>query len=447
VKFSPRHYQDLGIDWILDHPKAAVFGSPGVGKTVISLTAIHLLAILGDAKRTLIVAPKRVKDTAVWSREVSKWDHLSWLNVVAISGTQQERLSALDKDADVYVIHYDVLPWLIDLNVWFWDTLILDESHKLKNYKGAWFKKLKTVVNQCRRVVCLTGTPAPNSVADLWSQVFLLDGGKRLGKNITSFRKRWMRQGYDGFSWKPLPHAEREVADAIADICLTIKASDYLDLPDMMTNVIPVHLDAKTMKQHRELERDFLLHFEDGVVEASNAAVLSGKLLQHAAGFLYREDGTTWEDVHTAKLAALDDFREEYGKPFILAYKYKADLQRITEHHQDAVRFDGKPATIAAFQRGEIPILLMQPAGDSEGTDGLQDGTDTMLFYGLDWSLKDHDQIIERIGPTRQLQSGHPRPVWVHYLASQGTVDELVLQRLIEKKSVQEIILNRMKRL
>ena len=472
MRFKPRSYQALGIEHLLECPKAGLWAQPGMGKTSIVGSTVGSLYTLGALHRVLVLVPKRVLDTEGWSREFAKWDHLSSLEVANITGTPDERRALIAHGHTVQVINYELIPWLLKeyYRTWPWDTLVVDESTKLKDYAGVWFRGkpkrkqelpdgsivqlpaepgIKDAAKKCTRVWALSGTPAPNGVADLWPQIYLLDQGRRLGVNITQFRSRWMHLGRDGFSWKSLPGADVDVGNRVRDICLTLQARDYLDLPEVVQNVVDVRMPAKNLEEYRRLQKAFFLEIaKDGrIIEAANAAVLSGKLLQFANGFLYTEGNTEWEDIHDAKLAALQDLVEEAARPVIVCYKYRADVTRICNRFPQAVVFDGQSRTIEAFQRGDIPILLLQPASAGHGIDGLQDGTDTIIWYGLTWSLEEHDQALERIGPTRQLQSGHPRPVFCHYIATQGTVDKLVLQRLINKKTVQEILLEAMRTL
>jgi SNF2 family DNA or RNA helicase len=466
VKFIPRSYQRASIDFLLKTPKAAFSAQPGLGKTAVALTVIDKLLTKRPEKRVLVIAPKGVLDTNVWQGECDKWDHLQNLRVSAITGSQHDRARILEQRAPLNIINYDLVPWLLEHldEKWPWDMVVLDEAHRAKRYNGAWFagkkakrdenrkliapakRGLKHIAGKTQRWINMSGTPSPHDVSDLWSQTFLLDHGARLGHTISSFRDRWMKKGYDGHSWSSIPGAEREVGAAIADICISLKAADYLDLPDLIQTVVPVAMPASFRPQYKHLQDEFFLRLKnEKVIEAANAAVLSGKLLQATSGFLFTDDRGNYEDVHTAKLDALADLIESLDRPVIVTYHFKPDLARLQKRFKDAVAFDGKPKTIAAFGAGKIPILLMQPASNSEGINGLQAGTDCIIFYGLDWNAGQHDQVIERIGPTRQLQAGHPRPVFVYYMVMQRSVDELVLKRVRDKKSVQDILMDFMK--
>lgn len=466
MRFSPREYQRTAMRFLFDRPKAALWAQPGMGKTSIAATTYAKLYLTGQTKRCLVVMPKRVQDVGVWTNEVRKWDHLSCLAVEDIKGPPAVRETIVKTGIGVMqTINYELLPWLIETfyDSWPWDTIIIDESTKLKKYNGVWFKGkprkvddrgrlvkeatpgMKHAAAKTTRVWNLTGTPAPNNVEDLWSQTFLLDGGARLGTSITRFRDKYMQQSYVPHVWAPRPGADRAVAEVLKDICLTLKAEDHLDLPPLVQNVIPVAMPAGAAREYKRLSREFFLRIREQTVEAANAAVLSGKLLQYANGFLYTNDNAEWEEVHDAKLTALEDFMEEADGPVVVCYKYLADLSSIHQRFPMAVKFDGRPDTTERFRKGRIPMLLIHPGSAGHGIDGLQDVCHTMVWYGLTWSLEEHDQVIERIGPTRQLQAGHNRPVFIHYLATQGTVDNLVLERLIEKKSVQEILLNAMR--
>ena len=465
MQFKPRPYQKQGMRWLYDRPKSALWAQPGMGKTAITLTVFAKLLLDGQAKRGLIVAPKRVLDTDVWGNETRKWDHLAVLNVTPIVGSPKDRAAIIASGAALCAINYELLPWLVETYyaTWPWDTLIFDESTKLKRYNGVWFRGrprkkdddgavvreatpgLMHVTPKTRRVWNLTGTPAPNNVGDLWSQTYLLDGGARLGINITRFRQRYMRATRVEHVWEPRPGAEAEVAEALKDLCLTLKAADHLDLPPLVQNVIPVAMPSAAHRTYRTLEREFFVQVQGKTVEAVNAAVLSGKLLQYANGFLYTEGNEAWEDIHDAKLDALEDFMEEADGPVVVCYKYKADLARLGKRFPDAVVFAGR-TEVERFSRGQIRMLLLHPGSAGHGIDGLQNHCNTLVWYGLTWSLEEHDQVIERIGPTRQVSAGKTNPVFIHYLATQRTVDDLVLERLIEKKSVQEILLNAMRK-
>jgi hypothetical protein len=305
---------------------------------------------------------------------------------------------------------------------------------------------LKHVRSQTKRWLNLTGTPMPNGTQDLWSPTYLLDEGERLGKNVTAFRGEYMRpHPYVKHQWVEQAGALDRAIAKIGDICLSIKAADYFDLPELVPNVIDVKIDDDLMADYKHLEDEFYLALQGHVVEAANSAVLGNKLRQFTQGFLFTGK-KHWQELHRVKIDALRDLSDQVNAPMIVAYHYDPDRERLLKAFKgSAVAFDGSRKQIDAFARGHIQHLVYQPGSAGHGIEGLQDGSDTIAFFGSDWSLENHDQVIERIGPTRQLQSGHPRPVFCHYIAAQNTIDERVLERLIHKKTVQEILMNAMR--
>jgi hypothetical protein len=500
-----RDYQRLGIQHLVNNPRSALFAQPGMGKTVMTETAIDILRLSGDIDKTLVVMPKRVLDTEGWQRELTKWSHLGDLAIEAIVGSPAERREKLHSPKPIHLINYELIPWLLEETVrdWPYSLVVLDESTKVKGYDSTWFMgnpKTKDVVPVgakvklqdgreaiitkegprklpgsakilTRRVppenrrdtvtiefsptpglkhaaarsshwIDLTGTPIPNGVQDLWSQVYLLDAGARLGENITRFRERFMQtHPYVKHKWVPQRDALERVIPLIDDLCLSLIAKDWLDLPDLVPNVIDVAMPGECWAEYNHLEDEFFLRLTDALIEAPNSAVLSSKLLQYSAGAMYvKDDG--YREIHDNRLEALADLAEQVAGPMLIAYHFDFNVTRIKKALPGAVEFDGTRGMIDAFAKGKIQHLMIHPQSAGHGVDGLQDGTDTIVFFESNWSLEAHDQVIERIGPTRQLQSGHPRPVFVHYLATRGTHDDLVLQRLIEKKSTQDILLD-----
>lgn len=311
------------------------------------------------------------------------------------------------------------------------------------------FKKtpgLQHIAGKTKRWLHLTGTPMPNGVKDLFSQTHLIDGGARLGENVTAFRHQYMHpHPYVKNQWVEQPGALDQVIGKISDVCLSIKAADYLDLPELVPNVIDVALPDELRADYKHLEDQFFLALEGHVIEAANSAVLGNKLSQFTQGVLYTDKKQSWKEIHKIKLDALRELSDEVNAPMLLAYHFEFDKQRLLKAFKGSVAFDGTRKMIEAFGKGHIQHLVLHPGSAGHGIEGLQDGSDTLAFFGYDWSLENHDQVIERIGPTRQLQSGHPRPVFCHYIAMQNTIDTRKLERLIEKKTVQEILLNAMK--
>jgi SNF2 family DNA or RNA helicase len=455
-----RSYQRLAVDFLLTTPKAALFADMGLGKTLASLVVADLLLALGEVTKILVIAPKRVAITT-WPDEVQKWPGLRHLELSILLGPKATRWEAMASRAPIHVINFDNLPWLFKTlgKAWDYDMVIVDESSKVKDYGSVRFAGkpnrkvrnedgsitktpghpgLKWASERTPRWVNLTGTPAPNGVMDLWSQVYLLDGGARLGSTITSYRERWFSKGYDGFTWTPKPGAADEIAERIKDICLTIKAKDYLDLPPMVETFVRVPLPDSIKEIYRKLAKDFFIRLEGGEVSAANAAVLSGKLLQAGNGFLYTETG--YEVLHDAKIDALEELVEEMdGKPLLVVYHFQADLARLQARFPQAVPFGDDPTIVGRFNRGEIPILLTHPKSAGHGLN-LQEACNHAVFYSVDWDLESHQQVIERIGPTRQFQAGKDNPVFIHYLLAEGTLDQVVFDRITSKATVQDAL-------
>lgn len=467
--YHPRSYQAIGTDFLVANPRAALQMEMGLGKTVSTATAIDILRSFGEVGKVLVLGPKRVVNIT-WPDEFAKWDHLRHLDIVPITGTAATRQRLLHSDAPVHAINYENVPWLLEYlgDAWPYDLVVADESTKLKNPMSLRFngrakqrkevngglvtvpakRGLKHVAGRTKRWINLTGSPMPKSPHDLWSQMYLLDGGKRLGKNITAFRERWFTQDrYSGsHTWEPFPHSQAEITALIRDRCLTLKAADYLDLPPLVHNRIEFDLPHTAAELYRDLEREFYLDLGEHEIAATNAGVLSGKLRQFTAGALYTNPDGAWEEVHREKLDALDDVIEEAGAtPVMVIYHFKSDLVRIRAAFPQARHLDHKPQTVRDWNAGRIPILLVHPASAGHGLN-LQGGSNIAVFFSLDFDLDTHDQVIERIGPARQLQSGHPRPVFIHYLVARDTIDELCLERLIERRAMQDIFKEATKR-
>jgi SNF2 family DNA or RNA helicase len=447
--FTPHDYQREALDWLYDHPRTALWMPMGGGKTVTTLTALDALDLVEGAYPVLVLAPKRVAVTT-WPDEVVKWAHLKHLRVVAITGTPKQREAALRKRADVYTMAYDNLVWLCETlgDAWPFVTVVADELTRLKSFRirqgskraGALGRVAHTKV---KRFVGLTGTPGANGLKDLWGQTWFLDKGERLGRTFTAFEQRWFTRGYDGFSLQPLSHAQEEIQELLQDICLTVTG---LPVDEPIRNPIYVDLPRDARALYNDMEEEMFAQIGADGVEAANAAVRTQKCLQIANGAIYTGEGGEWEAVHDAKLDALDSVIEEAnGMPVLVAYNFKHDLERLRRRFRQARVLDADPDTIRQWNAGRIEVLLAHPASAGHGL-SLQDGGNILAFFGLDWSLENHLQIIERIGPMRQKQAGYDRPVFVHYIIAKNTVDEMVLERLQSKKSAQEVLLEAMRR-
>jgi SNF2 family DNA or RNA helicase len=451
-----RPYQKLIIDHILDKERCNAFVPMGLGKTISTLKALESLSLVETAP-TLVLAPLRVAQST-WPDEIQKWK--LDLPVTPIVGDAPQRAQALREDSAIFTINYENIPWLVDWfkynpRPWPFKTIVADEVTKLKGFRTRQgTKRAKALAEvahkKVERWIGLTGTPAPNGLKDLWGPMWFVDGGSRLGKSFSAFSMRWFRSSYDGFGLEPMEHAQREIQKLISDVCLSLDAKDYFNLSEPITNRITVDLPHKARQQYRDMEKKMFLELEGHLgpteVEALNAASKTQKCLQLANGAIYTDEQRNWTEVHDAKIAALDDIIEEAGgAPVLVAYHFKHDLHRLRATFPRGRVLDSDPETIRAWNAGKIPVLFAHPASAGHGL-SLQDGGNIIVFFSLNWSLEEHQQIIERIGPVRQAQSGHDRPVFIHYILANDTVDFDVLERLESKASVQEILMKAMKR-
>jgi SNF2 family DNA or RNA helicase len=454
------------IEHVVKRPRCALWAGMGLGKTSAVLTALDCLYMSGmESKPTLVLAPLRVA-RSVWPEEAKKWDSLRHIEVQPILGTAEERSLALRKDASVYTMNYENIPWLMEelKGEWPFGTVISDESTRLKNLrisiqvskKGKEFitgqggkrtKALSAIAHKhTGRWVNLTGTPAPNGLKDLWGQTWFIDGGFRLGRCYIAFMKRWFEKGYDGYSVEPKEYAMAQVKDLLKDICLTIEAKDWFDLKEPIVNNVYVDLPATAMKLYKDMEKRMFAEIDGSPVEAFNAASKTMKCLQLANGAAYVDDKGSWKETHDAKIQALESIIEEAtGMPVLVAYHFKSDLERLQRYFPKGRTLDQKAPTIDEWNAGKIPLLFAHPASAGHGLN-LQDGGNIIAFFGHWWDLEQYQQIIERIGPVRQAQAGYERPVFIHHILARGTVDELVMARRETKKEVQDILMGAMKR-
>ena len=447
--FTPHEYQRDIMQFIWDNPRCGVWAFMGTGKTVSTLTALDALDLYDGVYPILVLAPKRVAQST-WPEEVAKWHHLRHLRVSVVTGTPKQRQAALDTPADIYTTNYDNLVWLTETlgDAWPFKTVVADELTRLKSFRirqgskraGALGRVAHTKVT---RFIGLTGTPGANGLKDLWGQTWFLDRGERLGRTFSAFQDRWFRTGYDGFSMSPMAHAQGEIEAALKDICLTVSG---LPVDEPIFNLIEVDLPPAARKLYEDMERDAFAEIAEHGIEAVNPAVKMSKCLQMANGALYVDDSGAWEEIHDAKLEALESVVEEAnGASVLVAYNFKSDLARLRKRFPQAWVLDADPQTIVEWNAGKIPLLLAHPASAGHGLN-LADGGNILAFFGLDWSLELHMQIIERIGPMRQKQAGYDRPVFVHFIVARDTVDATVLERLRSKRSVQAVLLEAMKR-
>ena len=452
-EFTPRPYQELIIDHIIENPRCAIWAEMGVGKTVATLTALDTLQMVEDGP-VLIVAPLRVA-TVTWPDEILKWEHLKGLNISVITGTEKDRVSAVRAPSQLYVTNYEQLVWLVAYwgDKWPYKTVVLDESTKVKSFRlrqgGKRAQALGSIAHtRIKRMIQLTGTPASNGLKDLWGQLWFVDAGTRLGRSFSAFSQRWFVPDRSGFGIAPMKSAQAEIQEKLKDVCLTIAAKDWFDLRQPIVTNIEVILPVKARKHYNEMEKEMFTSLDTGhAIEAFNAAAKTQKCLQIANGAMYVGDGAIeWQELHKAKIEALDSVIEEAaGMPVLVAYHFKSDLARLMKAFPQGKQLDKNPQTIRDWNDGKVPLLFAHPASAGHGLN-LQDGGNIIVFFGLNWNLEEHLQIIERIGPTRQLQAGYDRPVFIYRIIAKDTIDELVLERLETKKEVQEILMTAMKK-
>lgn len=447
MQYKPHPYQQYCEERIIQEPALALYLEMGLGKSVITLSAIRRLKFERFlVRRVLVIAPLKVAE-ATWTNEAAKWAHLQGLRLSRILGSEKERLAGLQQPADIYVINRDNVVWLVKLlrQRWPFDMVVIDELTGFKNHAAKRFRALKAVLPDIRRMVGLTGTPAPGGIADLWSQIYLLDQGKRLGRTITSYRQQYFTHNPYTHQYTPLPGAEEAVQDKIRDITISLKADDYLQMPELITDDIPVQLDAAAQARYRALERQMLLQLPEGVISAGSAAVLTGKLLQMCSGAVYLDEADGQSAYqHDCKLDALMELVEGLdGAPALLFYGYEHELPRLQERLAKLpglrVRQYEGSADADAWNAGQVDILLAHPASCAYGLN-LQQGGHHVIWYTLTWSLELYLQANARLH-----RQGQQRPVIVHRLITQGGMDEAVAKALSSKEGVQDALMASLK--
>lgn len=446
MEFKPHEYQKMAIEKIYETPRCGLFLEMGLGKTVITLTALEdMIYNSFEVGKVLVIAPLRVAEDT-WSRESAKWEHLKHLRISKILGTPSQRRAALAAEADIYIINRENVVWLCDeLSVaggWFFDTVVIDELSSFKSPKAQRFKALRKYITRSRRVIGLTGTPAPNGLIDLWSQIYLLDGGERLGRTVTGYRERFFlpdkRNQTTIFSYKPKDGADKAIWDRLSDICVSMRAEDWLTLPERIDNVVTVRMTDKQRAAYEKFEREQYIQFIEGEVTAVSAAALTNKLLQYSNGAMYKADGDYIETCE-GKLDALEDIIEAAnGKPVLCFYSYKHDLERIQKRFPNAVKLDNAE-DIENWNNGMIELLLAHPAGAGHGLN-LQAGGNIIVWFGLTWSLELYQQANARL-----YRQGQENAVVIHHLLTEQTVDERVYQSLQGKGEVQDELLDALK--
>lgn len=458
MKFEPRPHQALALDFLREHNRAGLFLDMGLGKTVITLTRVKELIDDYAVNKVLVIAPKRVAEDT-WSREQDKWDHLHGLRVSKILGTEAQRIRAVNMDADIYVINRENVVWLAEYlgKYWPFDGLVIDELSSFKSPSSKRFRALKRVVKLCNYVIALTGTPAPNGYMDLWPEIYLLDYGERLGQTLGAFRNRYFspgaHKGHIVFEWRLKSGAKEQIDHRLSDLCLSMSKDDWLNMPPILFNDVVVRMSPGERELYDRIVHDKVLPLLDGKVSSmenfdsavvgTNAATLSGKLLQCANGAVYDDRGDVVQ-IHDRKLDALEDIIEAAnGKPVLCFYQFQHDLARIRERFPDlAMKLEHGPIgteQISAWNRGEIPLLLCHPASAGHGLN-LQEGGSTVVWFGLPWSLELYEQANARL-----YRMGQQERVVVHHILCEGTLDRKVLAALHTKDQTQRALLNALK--
>lgn len=448
MRYNPHDYQRYAIEYIKSHPLAAVMLDMGLGKTSITLTAINdLLFDSFEVSKVLIIAPLRVaRDT--WKAEIQKWDHLKSLTYSVVVGSAKERTEALHRKADIYIVNRENVTWLVDNFPFDFDMVVIDELSSFKNHKAKKFKSLMQVRPQVKRIVGLTGTPAGNGLMDLWAEFKVIDMGKRLGRFITHYRDEFFipdkRNGQVIYSYLPKPNAEEEIYRRISDISISMKASDHLKMPELVTSEYMVSLSDSERAAYDKMKKALILSLPDGkVTTAANAGALSGKLSQMANGAVYSDNGEVTR-IHDRKLDALEDIIESMcGKPLMVAYWFKHDYQRIAERLSklgvEYMKLDSEES-IRRWNEGKLPVALVHPASAGHGLN-LQDGGSTMVWFGMTWSLELYQQTIARL--YRQGQSS--KTVVIQHIVCKDTIDERILKALEKKDHSQAALIEAVK--
>lgn len=445
MRLSREHlheYQVRAVDFIREKERCALLLDMGMGKSVSTLTAISDLIDSMSVQKVLVIAPLRVANS-VWAQETEKWDHIKHLRISVCTGSEKARRAALHREADVYVINRENVVWLVDLykKKWPFDAVVIDESSSFKNPSAKRFRALKKALPYTNYMVLLTGTPSPNSLMDLWTQMYLVDMGESLGRTITGYRQRFFEQDFMGYKWTIRDGCADKIHSLISDRVISMSAEDYLDLPDRIDLEAMVELPAPAMKRYKELEKTLLAELETGEeVEAVSAAALANKMLQFSNGAAYHDEHKNWAEIHSAKLDALSDIVEDNpGENMLVAYNYKFDLERLQKRFPKAVVLDKEQSTIDRWNNGEIQMLLAHPASAGHGLN-LQRGGSLCVWFGLNWSLELYQQFNARLH-----RQGQTKPVRIIHIVTKDTIDQRVLSVLKDKDATQASLLNALK--
>lgn len=442
--YQPHPYQEYATNRILEQEAVGLFLDLGLGKTVATLTAIdQLLYDYFEVSKVLVIAPLRVAQKT-WPDEVRKWDHLKHLRISKVLGSEKQRMAALRAEADIWIINRENVEWLVDLygKDWPFDMVVIDELSSFKSSKAKRFRALRKVRPMIKRIVGLTGTPAPNGLIDLWPQVYLLDQGERLGKTVTGYRSRYFEPGKRNrtviFTWDPKPGAEEAIYSKLEDLCVSMSAEDWLQMPERIDREVKVQIPEAARAKYDQLERDLLLPFAGGDITADTMAILSNKLLQMANGAVYDENGATRE-IHQAKIEALDDILEAAnGQPVLVFYNYQHDRDRLLKHIPAARVLDTED-DIEKWNQGKIPVMLAHPASAGHGLN-LQAGGNIIVWFGLTWSLELYQQANARL-----YRQGQDKSVIIHHLVAEETIDGDVMAALAGKDVSQKALLEAVK--
>lgn len=446
MKYKPYEYQDYATDYIIENQYCGLLLDMGLGKTVSTLTAVNYLLMMGEVQKVLVIAPLKVAEN-VWSTEVDKWDHLNHLKISKVIGSEKKRNKALRDMADIYIINRENVTWLVNQyggSYFPFDMVIIDELSSFKNHKSNRFRSLRTVRPLINRVVGLTGTPTPNSLIDLWPQIYLLDRGERLEKNISRYRELYFNNGNSNgpivYNYKIKENAQSVIYDKISDICISMKAKDYLELPELIFNTINVQMPDKLKKQYEDFERSKVLELiQEEQISVANAAAMSNKLLQFANGAIYDEDKNI-KEVHKLKIETLEEILEFATSPVLVFYAFKHDLVQIEKYLK---KYRPKKLEnnddIKAWNNGEIPFMLCHPQSAGHGLN-LQAGGNIIVWYGLTWSLELYQQANARL-----YRQGQTKPVTIYHLKVDGTLDGDVLEALERKEQGQDVLMNAVK--
>lgn len=447
MRYTPHEYQERASRFVQDNPACALFLDMGLGKTVATLTAVdRMVNDWLEVCKVLVIAPKSVA-VNTWGAEAGKWDHLHRLRVSVAVGTAAQRRKALDREADVYVTNRENTAWIVSEYrdaPWPFDMVVLDESSSFKDASTRRFKALRSVRPQIRRIVELTGTPSPNGLMDLWAQLWLLDRGRRLGATMTAYRRKFFREGRRNgavvYEWIPLDGSREAVSELISDICLSMRAADYLDMPDVIDAGLQIALPGSEMKDYREFEYQQLMKIGDAEIQADTAAALTNKLLQYTGGAVYDEEHR-YHVVSEAKLEALADIVESTSEPVLVYYQYRSEMDRISKALHDVTVFRGEPEILGRWNRGEIRVLLAHPASVAYGLN-MQAGGHIIVWFSPTWNLELYQQANARLN-----RQGQTKPIILYHLVACGTMDERVMDALTGKGGSQEALLRHIREL